>query len=167
MELVEWKEAKRKAYAAQASRLDLKNVTKKNMEKVKLPKLVKETWWPTKRKSGKGPGFYQNYKSKQRRGVAANKAEENSTQNINKENETKEERETSSSKQSSKYLKNVNLNEFGNESESESTENLKKSVQQCSHQQADINLEIEDVNLLFVKFTYDYFKNANNDLRTK
>ena len=93
MELVEQKEAKRKAYTAQASRLDLKNVTKKNMEKVKLPKLVKETWWPTKRKSGKGPGFYQNYKSKQRRGVAANKAEENSTQNINKENETKEERE--------------------------------------------------------------------------
>ena len=36
-----------------------------------------------------------------------------------------------------------------------------------AHWQADINLEIEDVNLLFVKFTYDYYKNANNELRTK
>ena len=36
-----------------------------------------------------------------------------------------------------------------------------------AHWQADINLEIEDVNLLFVKFTSDYFKNANKELRTK
>ena len=43
MELVEWKEAKWKAHTVQASRLDLKNDTKKNMEKVKLPKLVKKT----------------------------------------------------------------------------------------------------------------------------
>ena len=43
MELVEWKEAKWKTYTVQASRLDLKNDTKKNMEKVKLPKLVKKT----------------------------------------------------------------------------------------------------------------------------
>ena len=88
MELVEWKEAKRKAYTEQASRSDLKNVTKKNM--VKLPKLVEETWRPKKRKSGKDPGFYQCDKSKKRRGIAANNAEENSGQNINLENETKE-----------------------------------------------------------------------------
>ena len=43
MELVEWKEAKWKAYTVRASRLDLKNDTKKNTTKVKLPKLVKET----------------------------------------------------------------------------------------------------------------------------
>ena len=41
MELVEWKEAKQKAYTVQASKSDLKNVAEKNM--VKLPKLVKET----------------------------------------------------------------------------------------------------------------------------
>ena len=86
MELVEWKEAKRKAYTAQASRLDLENDTKKNMEKVKLPKLVKETWRSKKRKSGKGPGFYQKDKSKKRKDIVANKAEENSAQNINIEN---------------------------------------------------------------------------------
>ena len=34
-------ERKQKAYAVQASKSDLKNVTEKNM--VKLPKLVKET----------------------------------------------------------------------------------------------------------------------------
>ena len=36
-----------------------------------------------------------------------------------------------------------------------------------AHWQTDINLETEDVNLLFGKFTYDYFKNASNELRTK
>ena len=36
-----------------------------------------------------------------------------------------------------------------------------------AHWQTDINLEIDAVDLLFVKFTYDYFKNANNELRTK
>ena len=43
MELVEWKEAKRKGYAIQATRLDFKNNTKRNMEKIKLPKLLKQT----------------------------------------------------------------------------------------------------------------------------
>ena len=36
-----------------------------------------------------------------------------------------------------------------------------------AHWNTDINLEIEDVNLVFVKFTYEYFKNAINELRTK
>ena len=35
IEIVEWKEAKQKAYTVQVSRLDLKNDAKKNMEKVK------------------------------------------------------------------------------------------------------------------------------------
>lgn len=76
MELVEWKEAKQKAYTVQASKSDLKNVTEKNM--VKLPKLVKETWQPKKRISGKGPRFYQYNKYSKRRGIAANNAEVNS-----------------------------------------------------------------------------------------
>ena len=130
MELVEWKEAKWKAYTVQTSRSDLQNVTKKNM--VKLPKLVKETWLPKKRKSGKGPGFYQFDKSKKRRGIAANNAEENSAQNINLENETKEERETlSSAHQSSAYLKDINLKYYDIEPESETIANLEKTVQQC------------------------------------
>ena len=58
-----------------------------------------------KKKSVKGPRFYQYDKSKKRRSIAANNAEENSAQNINLENETKEERETlSSAHQSSVYL---------------------------------------------------------------
>ena len=92
MELVEWKEAKRKAYTVQASRSDLKNVAKKKM--VKLPNLSKETWRPKKKNSGKGPRFYQYNKSTKRRVIAANNTEENSAQNINLENETNEERET-------------------------------------------------------------------------
>ena len=81
----------KKRSGVQASRSDLKNGTKVNM--VKLPKLIKETVRPKKKKSGKGPGFYQYNKSKTRRGIAANNAEENSAQNINLQNETNEKRD--------------------------------------------------------------------------
>ena len=73
MELVEWKEAKRKGYAIQATRLDFKNNTKRNMEKIKLPKLLKQTQRSKKRKSYKGPWFYQKDESKKRKGIDANK----------------------------------------------------------------------------------------------
>ena len=46
--LVECKEAKRRAYNVQVNNWNFK-----------LPKLVKETWRPRKRKMHTGPGFYQ------------------------------------------------------------------------------------------------------------
>ena len=50
MELVEQKEAKRKGYEIQATRLDFKNNTKRKMEKIKLPKLLKQTQRSKKKK---------------------------------------------------------------------------------------------------------------------
>ena len=77
-----------------------------------------------------GIAFQQKDKSKKRKSIAASKAEENTAQNINIENETKEERETSNSKQSSTYLKGIDLKEYGIETESEATPpNLEKIVQ--------------------------------------
>ena len=57
VELVEWKETNQKAYTAQAGRLVMKNVTKKNMENVKLPKLEQKNWWSRNKNLMKGQGF--------------------------------------------------------------------------------------------------------------
>ena len=118
---------------------------------VKLPKLIKETVRPKKKKSGKGPGFYQYNKSKTRRGIAANNAEENSAQNINLQNETNEKRDNQSSAyQSSTYLKDINPKEYHIKPESETTANLEKGAQQCflekrkSHNKEKSNLILQN-----------------------
>lgn len=54
----------------------MKNITKKNMENVKLPKLVQKNWQPRDRNLAKGQDF-TNVMSKRRRSIAPNKTEEN------------------------------------------------------------------------------------------
>lgn len=55
----------------------MKNVTKKNMENVKLPKLVKKNWQPRDRNLAKGQDFTNVMSKRRRRGIAPNKTEEN------------------------------------------------------------------------------------------
>ena len=54
----------------------MKNITKKNMENVKLPNLVQKNRQPRDRNLAKGQDF-TNVMSKRRRGIAPNKTEEN------------------------------------------------------------------------------------------
>ena len=54
----------------------------------KLPKLVKETCRPRKRKMNKGPGFYQQDKAKEKLGSDGNKDEDNGLQKSDNKNIT-------------------------------------------------------------------------------
>ena len=55
----------------------MKNVTKKNMENVKLPKLVQKNWQPRDRNLAKGQDFTNVMSKRRRRGITPNKTEEN------------------------------------------------------------------------------------------
>lgn len=55
----------------------MKNVTKKNMENVKLPKLVQKNWQPRDRNLAKGQDFTNVMSKRRRTGIAPNKTEEN------------------------------------------------------------------------------------------
>ena len=66
-----WKEAKRRADNAQvtSSKEGLRQShAEDNNKNFKCPKLVRETWRPKKRKTHRGPQFYQQDKAKEKLG---------------------------------------------------------------------------------------------------
>ena len=79
------------------------------MEKAKLPRLVKETRWPKKTEIWQRPKVLPKNLKGEKDIAAVDKSEENSAQNIKIENESKEETEKSTNKQSSTYLKAITL----------------------------------------------------------
>ena len=89
--LVEWKEAKRRAYNVQftISKEGLKQThVEDNNGSFKLPKLVKESWRHRKRKMHKGPGFYQQDKAKEKLSCDDKEDEDNGLQKIDNKNIT-------------------------------------------------------------------------------
>ena len=91
--LVQWKEAKRRAYNVQVTRskegLKWKTTTMGFQQwDFKLAKLVKETWRPRKWKMHKVPGSYQQDKAKKKLGSNDKKDEDNGLQKSYNENIT-------------------------------------------------------------------------------